>query len=66
MFVNTTPIRVNIQDDLILRDFVSKVHDKVLSVLDNQNYQLEDILEVTGLSSENSSNTILVMLRNSY
>lgn len=58
MFVNTIPIRISIQDDLVLQNFVSKVHDKVLNALDNQNYQLEDILEVTSLMSEDSSNTI--------
>lgn len=45
MFVNTLPVRVNMDYKLSLKRFIINVRNNILKVIDNENYQFENIAE---------------------
>lgn len=54
MFVNTLPLRINIQPDLTYKDFLQVVHNKIQMDFENQDYPFEFIIE--GLTDKTSCN----------
>jgi amino acid adenylation domain-containing protein len=45
MFVNTLPIRTSPSGDKTCRSFLSEVRERVLSALENQDYQFEELVD---------------------
>lgn len=58
MFVNTLALRNNLKASESFETIVSKVHDTVMSALDNQLYQYEDLIDLIGLERNTSRNPI--------
>lgn len=51
MFVNTMPIRAVIDEKASAEEFVQKVRGKLLSALEAQDYQLEQLVEELGINA---------------
>lgn len=52
MFVNTIPIRINIDTQKSANQFLNMMNENVMFVLDNQNYQFENIVKDLNATSE--------------
>ena len=45
MFVNTVPLRINLDENMKISDFISEIYRNFLSLLRHQKYSYQDILE---------------------
>ncbi len=55
MFVNTMPIRANIDEKLTAEEFVQNVRGKLLSALEAQDCQFEQLIDELGLNATGSN-----------
>ncbi|WP_109302785.1 non-ribosomal peptide synthetase [Aquimarina sp. AU474] len=58
MFVNTLPIRNEVNRDLSFKELLEKVKQKTVSCFDNQDYQFEDLVEELGLERAANRNPL--------
>lgn len=62
MFVNTLPLRINIDSELSFEQFLYNVKDMCLNSFEHQTYPLQKILDNINISRDNSRNPLFDVL----
>lgn len=64
-FINTLPLRLKIQKDYTVNDWLSSVQQEVAGMIDHQNVALEEIISAMGLSRGEQNGLYRVMMSHS-